>query len=70
MEKNTAIQIVEVTGHNREAAGRVVHYLRPIGSSEGDMQFHGGTILTDEKGIIPDGEQFEVTMKFAKVKKQ
>lgn len=62
-------QIVEVSGHNRETSGRVVHYLRPLtNTAEGQVEFHGGLIVTDEKGIIADGKQFDLTIEATSVK--
>lgn len=62
-------QRVEVSGHNRETSGRVVHYLRPLsGTAEGGVEFHGGLIVTDDKGIIEDGKQFDLTIECTPVK--
>jgi hypothetical protein len=69
MAENTGKAVVEITGHNRESSGRVVHYLRPVsGAGEGSIEFHGGTIITDDKNVIADGKQFELTIKYTPVK--
>lgn len=61
-------QRVEVTGHNREAPGRVVHYLRRVGNGEGAIEFHAGAYITDEKGILADGEAFDLKVTATPVK--
>lgn len=69
MAKVAGKQIVEISGHNRETSGRVVHYLRPVAATgEGQVEFHGGLIVTDEKNIIADGKQFELTIEATPVK--
>lgn len=67
MAEGTSKQRVEVTGHNREAAGRVVHYIRRTGDGDGSIEFHAGAIITDEKNIIADGKQFDLKISITPV---
>jgi hypothetical protein len=63
-------QRVTVTGHNRESTGRVVHYLRPEQPAPGSpVELHGAVYITDDKGILEDGTQLEVTISVATVPK-
>lgn len=66
---NTGKVRVIVTGHNKESSGRVIHYLRPVGPASGDIEFHGGVIIGDEKTKYEDDEEFDVTLSFKKVPK-
>ena len=58
---------VKVTGHNKEASGRVVHYLRPEGAQAGSVEFHGGIFFTDEKGIVPDDTVYNLALTLTSV---
>lgn len=67
-ENQTAKARVVVTGHNRESAGRVTHYIRRV-SGEGAIEFHAGALITDEEGIIADNTEFDLKISLTSVRK-
>ncbi len=65
------IQRVVVTGHNRESAGCVTHYVRRIAdASSGSVELHAGALITDEAGIIEDGTEYDLEITATKVRKK
>lgn len=63
MAGNSGAIEMEVTGHNRESAARVVHYLRGVkGPEPGSfVEIQAAIIVTDDKNIVADGTRYNVT---------
>lgn len=51
-----------VAGHRVESPSRVVHNLRPAGPVAGNVELHVADYITDDKHILPDFAEVDVSI--------